>query len=219
MSEDRAVYQVETAPAAAPAPVAGKAEAERERILAAAAKLFRRKGFDGTTVRQIAEACGMLPGSLHYRYRTKDEILLDMMRMGIEKMILASAEATAKVSDPLQKARAALQAHLRVLMSGDDLVYVLLFEWRALHGKAREEMVRERDRYEKYWDVLLDTLQTTGFVRADVDIRLVRLVGLGALNWAATWYRDGGQYTLEELGDALWNIISRGIAAVPRSAQ
>ncbi len=62
---------------------------------------------------------------------------------------------------------------------------------------------------------MLEALQAQGFVRADVDIRLVRLVGLGALNWAATWYRDGGQYTLDELGDALWNIISRGIAAVP----
>lgn len=216
MSETRPVYAVPAVPAApAASATAGKSEAERERILATAAQLFRRNGFDGTTVRQIAEACGMLPGSLHYRYRTKDEILLDMMRMGIEKTIRAGAEATAQIEDPLQKVRAALQAHLRVLMSGDDLVYVLLFEWRSLRGKAREEVIRERDRYEKYWDAMLDALQAQGYVRADVDIRLVRLVGLGALNWAATWYRDGGQYTLEELGDALWNIISRGIAAVP----
>lgn len=198
---------------AVPATTPARAEVDREHILRAAAHLFRRHGFDGTTVRQIAEACGMLPGSLHYRYRTKDEILVDMMRSGIGKAIEAGVEATGCETDPVARVRAALQAHMRVLMSGDDLVYVLLFEWRALHGAAREEMIAERDRYERYWDALLAELQHNGDIRADVDIRLVRLVGLGALNWAATWYRDGGRYTLEEIVDALWMIISRGIAA------
>jgi AcrR family transcriptional regulator len=219
MTESRPVYQsaAAAAPASAPAASAGKTEAERERIVAAAARLFRRNGFEGTTVRQIADACDMLPGSLHYRYRTKDEILLDMMRLGIEKTIRAGAEATAQVEDPMQKVRVALQAHMRVLMSGDDLVYVLLFEWRALRGQARDEMIAERDRYERYWDAMLQALKDQGAIRQDVDIHLVRLVGLGALNWAATWYRDGGKYTLDEIGSALWDIISRGIAAPERA--
>ena len=208
-----------TRPSRKPAvPAGNRAEADRERILAAAARLFRRHGFDGTTVRQIAEACDMLPGSLHYRYRSKDDILLDMMRLGIEKTIRAGAEATAQVADPLQKLRVALQAHMRVLMSGDDLVYVLLFEWRALQGKAREEMIAERDRYERYWDAMLAALKQQGHIRADVDIRLVRLFGLGALNWVATWYRDGGAHSLDTIGNALWDMLTRGIAVQGRTA-
>ncbi|MHB7984948.1 TetR/AcrR family transcriptional regulator, partial [Lacticaseibacillus paracasei] len=65
-----------------------RADADRDRILFAAAHLFREYGFDKTTVRQIAEACDLLPGSLHYRYRAKEDILVDMMRAAIEKTIL-----------------------------------------------------------------------------------------------------------------------------------
>ena len=51
--------------------------ADREKVLAISATLFREKGFERTSLREISKACGMLPGSLHYRYRAKDDILVD----------------------------------------------------------------------------------------------------------------------------------------------
>lgn len=194
-----------------------RVDADRERILSIAARLFRESGYDKTTVRQIAEACELLPGSLHYRYRAKEDILVDMMRVAIEKTIRGIVDATTNVSDPLQKVRAALQAHIQVLMSGDDMVYVLLFEWRSLRGIARKEMISERDRYERYWDTMLDVLKVQGFIRQDIDVHLLRLIGLGAINWMATWYKEGGKYSLDEVGETLWSIISRGIIAPDHS--
>lgn len=107
--------------------------------------------------------------------------------------------------------KSALHAHLNVLMSGDDMVYVLLFEWRSLHGAAREQMIAERDRYEQYWHAILNELKTQGFIRKDVDVDLLRLIGLGAINWAATWYKDNGKYNLEQIADAIWQMMTRGI--------
>ena len=83
---------------------------DRERILSVAAKMFREEGFERTGLRDIAKACDMLPGSLHYRYRAKEDILIDMMRLAIERTIRAIVDATMTVQDPLQKMRAALQA-------------------------------------------------------------------------------------------------------------
>ncbi|MBT9610805.1 MAG: TetR family transcriptional regulator [Aquabacterium sp.] len=190
-----------------------RADADRDRILFAAAHLFREYGFDKTTVRQIAEACDLLPGSLHYRYRAKEDILVDMMRAAIEKTILGITEATAKAQDPLQQVRAALQAHIEVLLAGDDMMYVLLFEWRSLRGAAHKEMIRERDRYERCWATMLEALKEQGFIRPDVDMHLLRLIGLGAINWMATWYKKEGRYSLDEIGESLWSVISRGILA------
>ena len=51
---------------------------DRELVLSKAATEFRKRGFEKTTVKQVAEACNMLPGSLHYRYNTKEALLLDM---------------------------------------------------------------------------------------------------------------------------------------------
>lgn len=190
-----------------------RVDTDRERILFAAARLFREYGFDKTTVRQIAEACDLLPGSLHYRYRAKEDILVDMMRVAIEKTIRGITEATTMTNDPLQQLRAALQAHIDVLLSGDDMTYVLLFEWRSLRGAARKEMIRERDLYERCWATMLDALKEQGLIRPDVDTHLLRLIGLGAINWMATWYKQGGEYSLTEIGESLWLVISRGILA------
>ncbi|MFZ5560527.1 MAG: TetR/AcrR family transcriptional regulator [Pseudomonadota bacterium] len=154
--------------------------AVREHILTEAARLFRENGYERTTVRQIADACGLLPGSLHYRYPAKEAILLDMMKGAIEQTIRALIDATGPVADPLQKLRAAMQTHIRVLLSGNDMFYVLLFEWRSLSGEARAAMIAERDRYERYWATLLDTLKAQGYIRPEVDLHMLRLIGLGA---------------------------------------
>ena len=188
-----------------------RAETDRERVLFTAARLFREYGFDKTTVRQIAEACDLLPGSLHYRYRAKEDILVDMMRVAIERTIRGITEATTGTEDPLQQIRAALQAHIEVLLSGDDMMYVLLFEWRSLRGAARKEMIRERDRYERCWATMLEALKDKELIRPDVDTHRLRRIGLGAINWMATWYKKGGRYSLEEIGESFWSVISRGI--------
>jgi AcrR family transcriptional regulator len=184
--------------------------ADRERILLEAARLFRENGYERTTVRQIADACGLLPGSLHYRYPAKEAILLDMMKAAIEQTIRAIIDATAPIADPLQKLRSAMLAHIRVLLSGNDMFYVLLFEWRSLSGEAREAMIAERDRYERYWAILLDTLKMQGHIRPEVDLDMLRLIGLGALNWVATWYRDGDRFTQEQIGNMVWTVLTQG---------
>lgn len=184
---------------------------DRERILSVAAKMFREEGFERTGLRDIAKACDMLPGSLHYRYRAKEDILIDMMRLAIERTIRAIVDATTTVKDPLQKMRAALQAHVGVLMSGDDMVYVLLFEWRSVRGDARELIIAERDRYESFWAAMLDAMKSQGYIRPEVDVELTRLIGLGAINWVATWYKRGGRYNLEQVGEAIWQMLASGV--------
>ena len=88
--------------------------ADREKVLAISATLFREKGFERTSLREISKACGMLPGSLHYRYRAKDDILVDMMRLAIERIISGIVDATVSVDDPLEKLRAAMRAHVNI---------------------------------------------------------------------------------------------------------
>ena len=130
-----------------------------------------------------------------------------------ERTIRAIVDATMTVQDPLQKMRAALQAHVGVLMSGDDMVYVLLFEWRSVRGEARELIIAERDRYERYWATMLDAMKVQGYIRPEVDIELTRLIGLGAINWVATWYKRGGRYNLEQVGEAIWQMLAGGVLA------
>lgn len=187
------------------------ARSDRDLVLNSAARLFREQGYDRTTVKEIAEACNLLPGSLHYRYQAKEDILVDLMRLGLEQASTAVSRAVAGVTEPVEQLRRGINAHLQMLVSGSDTVYVLLFEWRSLRGEARKEMIKLRDRYEMLWAAMLKSLVEKGVIREDVDLDLLRLIGLGALNWVATWFRDDGRYSLEDIGDFVWRMIRSAV--------
>ena len=186
------------------------------RLLGAAARLFRQKGFAASSLRKIAKAAGMFPGSVHYRYPTKESILLALMQQGIDQAIAAVRLAVAGCADPVERIRLGLRAHLQLLVSGKDAVYVLLYEWRALTGEAREEIVRLRDRYESFWAGMLYEAAGSGRLRDGVDLRLVRLFGFGAINWVAQWYRPGRDMTPEQIADAFFAFMAFGVMAEDR---
>jgi AcrR family transcriptional regulator len=179
-------------------------------ILRAAAKLFREQGFDGTTVRQIAKAAKMLPGSLHYRYQSKDEVLVALMRRGTTKAMEAVREAVKAEPDAIERLRLALRAHLRLLIHGDDALYVLLFDWRALPPRSRAGIEHERAKYEAFWDELIAEAAMTGRARPHLDLGLARRFSFGAINWVATWHHEVDQSS-DEIADAYFTYVSYGL--------
>ena len=180
-------------------------------VLSNAARLFREKGFERTSLKEIAEACNMLPGSLYYRYNSKEALLVELMRRGVDLVTAEVESAYASSDDPVERMRLCINAHLRALLLDSDAVYVLLFEWRALGPEARKEIIELRDQYESLWAGILETMIAQGVVRKNVDGRLLRLIGLGALNWVATWFDPNGAQSLDAIGDLIWQIAMDGV--------
>ena len=180
-------------------------------VLSNAARLFREKGFERTSLKEIAEACNMLPGSLYYRYNSKEALLVELMRRGVDLVTAEVESAYASSDDPVERLRLCINAHLRALLVDSDAVYVLLFEWRALGPEAREEIIELRDQYESLWAGILETMIAQGVIRKNVDGRLLRLIGLGALNWVATWFDPNGAHSLDTIGDLIWQIAMDGV--------
>lgn len=185
--------------------------ADDELVLLAAGKLFREQGFAATTVREIASAASMLPGSLHYRYASKDDILVALMKRGVERAIHAVEQAIAGQKDPIERLRLGLRAHLELLCNGDDSLYVLLFDWRSLTTGAARGVTREKERLEAFWDGLLLAAHASGRARPVLDLELVRQFGFGAINWVATWYRPGARRTPAQIADAFWSFLAFGL--------
>src|SRR5689334_15169001 len=126
-----------------------------DRILDEAARLFREQGYAATTVREIARAAQILPGSLHYRYATKDDVLIALMERAVEQAISEIQREIEKVDDPIERLRAGMTRYLELLLEGDDALFVMLFDWRSLPAGAKRGLDRARARYEEYWDGLL----------------------------------------------------------------
>lgn len=187
----------------------------RLKILRAAASVFHQKGFATATVRDIAKACGMQPGTLHYRYPTKQSLLVDLMRQCMDGITARVRRATETEQDPLLRIRAGLRAHIGFLVAEQDMVHVLLFDWRSLQGEEYGDIVAQRDDYERVWGGFVADLASSGMVRPEVSLNMLRFIGFGAGNWVATWYRPDGPLDSDAIADSIWNVIAFGVVAEP----
>jgi len=121
----------------------------REDILRESARLFRERGYERTSVRDIAEAVDMQSGSLFYHCKTKEDILVEIMGMGIDGLISRLNDALLDAHTPREKLLAVLIVHLTAtLEDAPDAMSVYLFEWRSLSPVALEKLIAQRDSYE-----------------------------------------------------------------------
>ncbi len=185
-------------------------ERSDERVLQAAASLFREQGYAATSLRDVARAAGMLPGSLHYRYASKEDILAALMERAIDRLIEGVLSASAAGGNPLERLRLAMVEHVRILLSGEDSVYVLLYDWRSLSPAAERAIAKHRRRYEQFADELLAQAAAFAPMKRGVDLYLLRQFGFGAATWVAQWYDPKGPYTPEQIADAFFRYLSLG---------
>ena len=160
----------------------------RHLVLEAAAKLFARHGFHGTSMRDIAKAVGMVPASIYCHFPSKSILLLAVYEEGVARIIAGVDAAIADAGTPRVALEAACRAHLEGLL--DDSAYARVVV-RVLPEDAEDvadAMIALRDAYEDRFRRIIDKLA----LPPGTDKRQFRLRLLGALNGVQTWYRPGG---------------------------
>jgi AcrR family transcriptional regulator len=181
----------------------------REDLLRVCARLFREKGFDGTSIRDISQAAGMHSGSPFYHFKSKQEMLVAVMAQGlIEGLRHLEAVAALRLA-PAEKFRRLVRAHLGTICEdGRDFIPVMLYDWRSLTPANRRRVIALTDRYDALWQKVVDDLRLDGTMPGDAQ--LSRLFTFGALNWTARWYRAGGRKTLDDIaGEAARFLLRR----------
>lgn len=187
-------------------------ESARGRLLHEAARLFRDKGYERTTVRDLAAAVGIQSGSLFHHFRTKEEILKAVMVETIQLNTAVMHAAMSAVGSNREKLRALVSAELESIngQTGEAMA-VLVYEWRSLSEASQAEVLELRDSYEALWLDVLDALKEEGALVADPFI--VRRMLTGALSWTVTWYKpERGGLTREDLTDQVVAMLGLGQA-------
>jgi AcrR family transcriptional regulator len=177
----------------------------RQALLTAAGHLFRRKGFDATTTRDIASAAGMQSGSPFYHFKSKDALLYAVMEEGMRSALARQRAAVGSADhahlSPAAQLRVLVQVHFDVLLGpANDFVPVMLYESRSLQQRQRKLVAQLIGEYESLWMPVLNALHASGQLRAPVG--LARLLILGALNWSVQWFDPKKGASLHELADA-----------------
>ncbi|QSP94605.1 TetR family transcriptional regulator [Marinobacter salinisoli] len=180
----------------------------RGRLLNEAARLFRDKGYERTTVRDLAAAVGIQSGSLFHHFRTKEEILKAVMVETIHLNTALLRAAVDKADTDTGRLRALIRAELESIngQTGEAMA-VLVYEWRSLSEPSQAEVLKLRAIYEQIWLDVLASLKVGGQLTADPFV--VRRMLTGALSWTITWYRpEGGGLSLDGLTDQVMAMMA-----------
>jgi AcrR family transcriptional regulator len=187
--------------------------ATREAIIEAAARVFRTKGYHAASVQDIADAVGILKGSLYHHFESKEELLYLIVKEPRARLYRTVAEIVADDAPAEQKLRRAILAHLEAF----DQHYPHLF----VYLREREEMKRRfrgaPKEYERYWQQILREGVKSGEFRTDLDVEVVSYGLLGMVNWLYKWYDPRGRLGVREIAAQFSAMALGGLTAAERS--
>ncbi|AGL86015.1 AcrR family transcriptional regulator [Pseudomonas protegens] len=173
-------------------------ESARGKLLQTAAHLFRNKGYERTTVRDLASAVGIQSGSIFHHFKSKDDILRAVMQETIHYNTALMRAELAEAGSVRERVLALIRCELQSIMGGSgEAMAVLVYEWRSLSPEGQAAVLALRDIYEQIWLQVLGEAKEAGFIKGDVFI--TRRFLTGALSWTTTWFRAEGSMTLEQL--------------------
>jgi TetR/AcrR family transcriptional regulator, cholesterol catabolism regulator len=185
--------------------MAVKAPARRDQILEEAARLFGRRGYHATSMRDIGEASGMLAGSLYAHISSKEDLLYEVVLRAANRFLNEVGAIAEEDASSQERLRRAMRAHVAVVASNVDAAWAFHHEWKALSGDRLEEVRRLRRRYERLWDGIVRDLPGAR------DPRFARLLVLSAANWTYTWYRPDGPLAPDEVADRFTDLLLAGL--------
>lgn len=176
-------------------------------ILAVASHVMRERGYDATSLRDIAKRAQIPMGSMYYHFQTKEELFAAVYEEEINRLIASVNNAVAQFDNPWDRLEIACMTHLQNLCGGKNIPsYASPINLPRIYGPVRNRLILLNDRYEEIFKNLIAALD----LPADVSSSLIRLQLLGALNWTGVWYKPG-KSTAEEIAKSLVRVIRLGL--------
>ncbi len=193
-----------------------KSEATRKRILDAAAILFGDQGYTATTLRQIAKRARIDAGSIYYYFASKEEILDEVMEIGIRAVSEAVEQAVGELpSQASHRSRleVAVKMHMYTLLQYSAYTSANIAIFAQVSRKAQDRNRLLRKRYAAFWNDIFHAAQEAGEISASADLSLVRLFLLGSVNWSMQWYDPKKKKSIDELAQYFCTMMFDGIGS------
>ncbi len=181
-------------------------------IYRTAAQIIYEKGFDATSMNEIAEALDITKPGLYYHVKGKKQLLFSIMDFAMDLLDTNVVEPAASVSDPEERLRLIVRQHARLLTREAGALAILIDEDQGLSPDQRIEIV---SRKRAYFDLIrgtLDELQAQGRMR-QIDSTVAVFSLLGMVMWIARWYDPHGRLNGEEVAADITEIALAGVLA------
>ena len=196
----------------------------RQEILRTAARLFQQRGYDATSMNDVAAALKLSKGGLYHHFQSKDEILYEIMNHAMEITQDRVLNPVRGIADPEERLRALIRLHIEVVLSPRDReITVMLHENHPLPPALRKRINARKKDYIHFLESLMTEVQNQvqekvqnkapNQTRRKVSPRAAAFALLGMINWIYQWYKPEGELQAKNLIPQFTDLIFGGIFA------
>ncbi|MGD1080359.1 MAG: TetR/AcrR family transcriptional regulator [Candidatus Sulfotelmatobacter sp.] len=190
----------------------------RQEILRTAARLFQQRGYDATSMNDVAAALKLSKGGLYHHFQSKDEILFEIMNHAMEitqELVIAPVR---RIVDPEERLRALIRLHIEVVLSPRDReITVMLHENHPLPPALRKRINTRKKEYVHFVESLITDVQMNAqrgrHTKYAVSPRAAAFALLGMINWIYQWYKPEGDLQTHNLVPQFTDLVFGGILA------
>ncbi|GHE28176.1 HTH-type transcriptional repressor KstR2 [Streptosporangium violaceochromogenes] len=195
------------------------ASERRDHLVKLAAELFARKGFQATTVRQIAEEAGILSGSLYHHFDSKETIVDEVLTTFLDDLVGRYRSVLVEARDPRETLSEMVRIGFGTLEPHRAAITVMQNDWnylRSLPGDRFDYLVKVEEEVERMWIEQIKLGQANGMLRPDVDPKLTYRMIRDTIWVTVRWFRPGGRLDTAGLAEHYITILFDGLATGER---
>lgn len=172
----------------------------RQDILRTAARLFQQRGYDATSMNDVAAALKLSKGGLYHHFQSKDEMLFHIMNHALDITEERVVKAVRGIQNPEERLRTVIRLHIEVVLSVRDReVTVMLHENHPLPPSLRKQINQRKKDYIHFVENVIADVQKQKGVKGTVSARAAALALLGMINWIYQWYKPEGRLQAQDL--------------------
>ena len=191
-----------------------RSDTRREEIYRAASTLFSTRGYQATSVRDIARELDLQGGSLYSHVASKEDMLWEIVSRAADAFLAAVRPIAATREPAPARLTSMIVAHIEIVVARLSQATVFFQDWRHLGDDRRNEIIRRRDAYEAlYRQVIADGI-AAGDLR-NIDPKLAAIAMLSALNGLPGWYRNDGPWSSSDLASGYADLLLAGLLGGP----
>src|SRR5437868_2776816 len=183
----------------------------KKTVFEVAAEVFHRKGYDNTSMSDVATAAGLTKAGLYHHVSSKESLLFTVLDSGLDFTESYVLKPLDSIADPLDRLKAMIDRHLRLVLEERNLeVTGLLHECKTLSPSDRTRINRRKKEYVRMTTKLVSDVVKKYDIK-DVNPKLAAFALLGMLNWTYQWYKTSGSNSREEIVETFQHIFLQGI--------
>lgn len=189
-----------------------RGDATRNDILLAAAHLFSEKGYSECSLRELAAMVGMKPGSFYYHFKSKEDVLDELLSAGIALLtneVNKALDALAPDTPIAVKIAVAIRAHITPFLDKNDKTKAIMQIWEHLPPALKHRNRNERRTYANIWEILIAEGVKEGVIRQDIEVKIMIPLILSSMNRVVEWYNPK-YMTIDQVCKTIQTIYLNG---------